>query len=145
MPRYSLKGGKLVDRWIGKRYQKSPAVMLSLLNAATDDAVAKGESLLRQRLGDAAGLADQLAAAKQEVKDAYALVKRERESCHDLANKLHELQADVDRACDVVNEWVAMMKSPSLEKLVKFHATLRKHATPTDQLPDNPFADSVKS
>lgn len=99
LPRYLLKHGDVVDRWTGSRFRKAPSVLVGLLNHVHGDAA--GEIAKQLEAGQGALVkrkAAEIDKLRQELRDVYALVKREREACHDLANKLHALQAAVDRA-----------------------------------------------
>lgn len=130
LPRYLLKRGELVDRWTGSRFRKAPSVLVGLLNHVHGDAA--GEIAKQLEAGQAALVKRQAAEIdklRQDLRDVYALVKREREACHGLASKLHALQAAVDRAWKAHQVGAAGEVRDALEPVAS---------------PDNPFADPVQ-
>lgn len=99
LPRYLLKRGELVDRWTGSRYRTAPSVLVGLLNHVHGDVAQAVQRHLDAGLkAQAARQAAEIDKLRTELRDVYALVKREREACHGLAAKLHTLQAAVDEA-----------------------------------------------
>lgn len=149
LPRYLLKHGDVVDRWTGSRFRKAPSVLVGLLNSVHGDAAA--EIAKQLEAGQAAQVKRQAAEIdklRQELRDVYALVKREREACHDLANKLHTLQAVVDRAVQDRMSIEAAENDLGHPELYIRNAP-DGHWTVVDRLaphatPDNPFADPVR-
>lgn len=136
-PRFRIKAGVVSDRWTGRTYKPQAGTLVALLNTIQEAGNAQAAKALTNKVDRIAGVE----AAQAEAKDAYQLVKREREAAQAAHDARRAVLADLETAerelAAIPNIALGGTARAFIDRAL---AALRKHVSPTaGALEDNPF------